>query len=95
MENATVDVGEDPPHIDEPKMSGKLSASNPPCPGGSCNMAPEGEAEVVQKLLFSMLINPNDKTTGIIDLFGHTDDQHRGKTFYFPNIHKPSTGDQG
>ena len=57
-------------------------------------MAPEGEAKVVQKLLFSMLINSNDKTTEIINLFGYTGEQHRGKTFYFPNICKPSLGDQ-
>ena len=84
MANAGVDVVEDPPHIDEPKLSGKLSTSNPPFPGGSYNVAPEGQADLVQKLIFPILINPNDKTTEIIDLFGCTDDQHRGKTFHFP-----------
>jgi len=73
MANTGVDVVEHSPHIDESKLAGKLFTSNSPFPGDSHHVTLEEEVECCQKLLFPVLINPKDKTTGIIDLFGCTD----------------------
>ena len=40
-----------------------------------------------------VLLNPDEDTPQITDLFGFTGEEHLGKTFYFPKKHKPGTGD--